>query len=80
MLNKSITKFFNIKIWLYISLKHNSTSSQTIRKRFIDYFTKEHDHLYVKSSPIVPFCDPTVPFVNAGMNQVIIYVIIHIFI
>lgn len=44
-------------------------SSQEIRRRFLDYFTKEHNHQLVRSSPVVPFCDPTVAFVNAGMNQ-----------
>lgn len=45
-------------------------SSQEIRKTFIDYFKINHDHKFVRSSPVVPFCDPTVAFVNAGMNQV----------
>nr|XP_036219853.1 alanine--tRNA ligase, mitochondrial isoform X2 [Bactrocera oleae] len=44
-------------------------SSQEIRKTFIDYFKINHDHKFVRSSPVVPFCDPTVAFVNAGMNQ-----------
>ena len=45
-------------------------SSREIRKTFIDYFIKNHEHRFVRSSPVVPFCDPTVAFVNAGMNQV----------
>lgn len=44
-------------------------SSKSIRQTFLDYFIKEKNHVFVKSSPVVPFCDPTVPFVNAGMNQ-----------
>ncbi|XP_011183669.1 alanine--tRNA ligase, mitochondrial [Zeugodacus cucurbitae] len=44
-------------------------SSQEIRKTFIEYFKLNHDHKFVRSSPVVPFCDPTVAFVNAGMNQ-----------
>ncbi|XP_017473013.1 PREDICTED: alanine--tRNA ligase, mitochondrial [Rhagoletis zephyria] len=44
-------------------------SSREIRKCFIDYFRVNHDHKFVRSSPVVPFCDPTVAFVNAGMNQ-----------
>ncbi|KAJ8983104.1 hypothetical protein NQ317_001847 [Molorchus minor] len=43
--------------------------SKVIRKRFLDYFIKENGHDFVKSSPVVPYCDPTVAFVNAGMNQ-----------
>jgi hypothetical protein len=46
-------------------------SAKAIRQSFIDYFVQEHNHTYVRSSPVVPFCDPTVAFVNAGMNQVI---------
>ncbi|XP_072929683.1 alanine--tRNA ligase, mitochondrial [Epargyreus clarus] len=44
-------------------------SSNYIRKTFVDYFVESHGHKYVKSSSVVPLCDPTVPFVNAGMNQ-----------
>ncbi|XP_008178686.1 alanine--tRNA ligase, mitochondrial [Acyrthosiphon pisum] len=44
-------------------------SSNEIRKRFIDYFVKENDHKYIKSSPVVPYNDPTIAFVNAGMCQ-----------
>jgi hypothetical protein len=47
-------------------------SSNKIRKRFIDYFVKENDHKYIKSSPVVPYNDPTIAFVNAGMCQVIV--------
>jgi len=45
-------------------------SSNEIRRRFIDYFVKENDHTYIKSSPVVPYNDPTIAFVNAGMCQV----------
>ncbi|KAL4713076.1 hypothetical protein ACJJTC_001130 [Scirpophaga incertulas] len=50
-------------------LKVRSTSSEYIRSTFVDYFVNKHGHKYVKSSPVVPLCDSTVPFVNAGMNQ-----------
>ncbi|KAJ8958584.1 hypothetical protein NQ318_016305 [Aromia moschata] len=46
-----------------------NVSSKVIRQRFLDYFIKENDHNFIKSSPVVPYCDPTVAFVNAGMNQ-----------
>lgn len=45
--------------------------SNDIRRNFLDYFVKQHGHEFVKSSPVVPFGDPTVPFVNAGMTQVV---------
>lgn len=45
-------------------------TAREIRKTFLDHFTVSHGHKFVRSSPVVPFCDPTVAFVNAGMNQV----------
>lgn len=45
-------------------------SSNEIRQRFIDYFVKENDHKFIKSSPVVPHNDPSIAFVNAGMCQV----------
>lgn len=47
-------------------------SSNEVRKRFVDYFVKENGHKYIKSSPVVPYNDPTIAFVNAGMCQVTI--------
>lgn len=58
---------FHRRISKYI---HKDISSKNIRQQFLDYFIKEKNHAFVKSSPVVPFCDSTVPFVNAGMNQV----------
>ena len=39
-----------------------------IRQRFIEYFEK-NGHKPVHSSPLLPANDPTLLFVNAGMNQ-----------
>ncbi len=39
-----------------------------IRKSFLEYFQK-HDHRLVPSSPVIPHNDPTLLFINAGMNQ-----------
>jgi hypothetical protein len=46
-------------------------SARSIRQSFIDYFVHEHDHTFLRSSPVVPLCDPSLAFVNAGMNQVL---------
>ncbi|XP_014275328.1 alanine--tRNA ligase, mitochondrial isoform X2 [Halyomorpha halys] len=43
-------------------------STNMIRQTFIDYFASEN-HSYIKSSPVKPFNDPSLEFVNAGMNQ-----------
>ncbi|NGX48237.1 MAG: Alanine--tRNA ligase, partial [Chlamydiae bacterium] len=42
--------------------------SQEIRRNFIQYFKKK-DHTIVPSSSVVPHDDPTILFINAGMNQ-----------
>ena len=39
-----------------------------IKKKFIDFF-KSKEHVFIPSSPIVLKNDPTLLFVNAGMNQ-----------
>jgi alanyl-tRNA synthetase len=43
-------------------------SAHQIRKMFLDYFAGQ-GHRVVKSSPLVPFNDPTLLFTNAGMVQ-----------
>lgn len=45
-------------------------TGKAIRKRFLDFFINENNHTFIRSSPVVPFYDETVAFVNAGMCQV----------
>jgi len=41
-------------------------STNDIRRSFLDYFSGQ-DHAPVQSAPLVPYNDPTLMFVNAGM-------------
>lgn len=45
---------------------HLMTSTNDIRRSFLDYFERE-GHARVPSAPLVPQNDPTLMFVNAGM-------------
>ena len=42
--------------------------SQEIRRAFLEYF-KQKNHTILPSSPVIPHDDPTLLFINAGMNQ-----------
>lgn len=42
--------------------------TQTIRRQFLQYF-KAQQHAIIPSSPVIPHDDPTLLFINAGMNQ-----------
>ncbi len=44
------------------------TSVSEVRSTFLEFFT-EHDHVAVRSSPLVPHNDPTLLFTTAGMVQ-----------
>lgn len=42
--------------------------SQTIRRQFLRYF-EQKNHIIIPSSSVVPHDDPSLLFINAGMNQ-----------
>ncbi|KAH0547401.1 alanine--tRNA ligase, mitochondrial [Cotesia glomerata] len=44
-------------------------SAKIIRKEFLDYFSTELEHKIIPSSSVIPWCDSSVAFINAGMNQ-----------
>ena len=50
-------------------LLHSGPASKDIRELFFDFFAQEHSHIRVPSSSVVPYGDPSLAFVNAGMNQ-----------
>jgi hypothetical protein len=44
-------------------------SAAGVRRQFLDFFLQEKDHTFIRASPVVPFNDASLMFVNAGMNQ-----------
>ncbi len=55
---------------LSYSESHKEFTSKRVRRKFIDFFKEGYEHRVVPSSPVRPRGDPSLLFVNAGMNQV----------
>ncbi|KAK4884555.1 hypothetical protein RN001_000826 [Aquatica leii] len=74
LIQKHLKHLF-IKHVLYSSKRNISKyvdpdkTSKAIRQCFLNYFINDHSHDFVRSSPVIPLHDASVPFVNAGMNQ-----------
>lgn len=60
---------YPINILLRLHSTEAPLASSAIRSRFIEYFVNENNHSYVRSCPLKPISDETIPFVNAGMVQ-----------
>ena len=45
------------------------TSVAQVRRKFVEFFETRAAHTHWPSSPVVPHDDPTLLFINAGMNQ-----------
>lgn len=62
-----VTLDFEVEL-LISTNKFIAMITQEIRRQFIKYF-RNHGHTHVPSSPVLPHDDPTLLFINAGMNQ-----------
>lgn len=61
-------RFVNRPVRIVLERFYQIWKAADVRSSFIDYF-KRLDYTYFPSASVVPFNDPSLYFVNAGMNQ-----------
>nr|XP_029538207.1 alanine--tRNA ligase, mitochondrial-like isoform X1 [Oncorhynchus nerka] len=71
VINNNLTSLSSVRGYLSRSYSHVQTdfSSNRVRRTFTDFFHELYQHIIVPSSPVRPRGDPSLLFVNAGMNQ-----------
>jgi len=70
MTNSLKKRMIVLKLIRSYSQLANDKPANLIRKEFLDYFTKDLKHSFIRSSPVSPITDKSLAFTNAGMNQV----------
>uniref|UniRef100_A0A674DV14 Alanine--tRNA ligase n=1 Tax=Salmo trutta TaxID=8032 RepID=A0A674DV14_SALTR len=71
VINNNLTSLTSLRGYLSRSYSQVQTdfSSNRVRRTFTDFFHELYQHIIVPSSPVRPRGDPSLLFVNAGMNQ-----------
>uniref|UniRef100_A0A8C8JQN6 Alanine--tRNA ligase n=1 Tax=Oncorhynchus tshawytscha TaxID=74940 RepID=A0A8C8JQN6_ONCTS len=71
VINNNLTSLSSVRGYLSRSYSQVQTdfSSNRVRRTFTDFFHELYQHIIVPSSPVRPRGDPSLLFVNAGMNQ-----------
>ncbi|XP_027231669.2 alanine--tRNA ligase, mitochondrial [Penaeus vannamei] len=67
--NLNLLKTTSSLAWHGVCKIHrNHWPSSIVRNTFTEFF-KSNGHQHIRSSPVIPWNDPSLAFVNAGMNQ-----------
>ncbi|XP_077269962.1 alanine--tRNA ligase, mitochondrial [Temnothorax americanus] len=69
MMNPTTRRMISFRLIRPYSQLTNNKPANLIRNEFLDYFTKDLKHSFIRSSPVSPITDQSLAFINAGMNQ-----------